>query len=343
MAEEETTAPTEETQENTSRPFVPPLAPPEIIIPINFDNESKKSLIISAMSVPFDYLQVSMSPLYKYSKGELRSFWLQYLHTPPEILFEPDNIPTVPFTQDEDFALLTYIRNENEISFPDFMNKFGFVFKPCRSMKSIIDRLNEIRNLDPSEFLNEYVQKVTNEYKFHLSTVNTKNASFYGHNRCIPNNVNIEYEKEKVDAEINMLESNLQIFSSSMKDCLAILRGENFEYRMCRESVMIGRGTADFDVDVDLTSAGLTSCTHVSRNQALLSFMDDFNFYLENIGNRQFRVNGKLIPCGCSCILKPGAILDFMDALLIFIPNMKFISDLKTACENAGTQNKIKK
>lgn len=321
------------------------LTPPKIKIPVNFNKDAQASLINAAMTVPFDYVQIAQDPLQKYSKNEITEHWIEYMENPPDVEFEPYENKKIPFSKDEDFILLTYIKNKDEIELQNFLQKFKHVIKPFRSLRSIEHRIEELSEMNEDEIQSlkmKFLEKVENEYSFYLSTLSKKNGSIYSRYRCNKKDVECVCD-ENVEKEIQNLQSNIQLFSSSLipSDCLAILRTDNFEYQMKKESILIGRGTNDFDVDVDLSLGNLCSCTHTSRNQAILTFMEDCNFYLENIGSRSFRVNGKILKNGDKCILKEGALLDFMDSLFVFIPNLSIIDEIKKAYENpAPTRSK---
>ena len=57
----------------------------------------------------------------------------------------------------------------------------------------------------------------------------------------------------------------------------------------------------------------------------------DCNFYIENIGTRLFRVNGVQVLPGNMAKIPPFAILDFSDTMFLFIPNLKFVENVKKA------------
>lgn len=314
------------------------LAPPEVKIPVRFGREAQEALINAAMNVPFDYLQVAQDPLQRYSKHELAEQWAECMANPPDARFEPRENRLIPFSRDEDFVLLTYIRHRDSVQLCDFVRKFRHVFKPMRSQRTIEKRVAELSAMGEEEvqaLKAQFLEKVESEYSFYLSTLSKKNASVYSRYRCGKKDAECVCD-ESVNEEIQKLQSSIHIFSSPSipYDCLAILRTDKFEYQMKKEAVLIGRGTNDTEVDIDLSFGDLCSCTHNSRNQAILTFMEDCNFYLENIGSRTLRVNGKILKNGDKCLLKEGALLDFMDTCFIFFPNMPLVEEIRTAYES---------
>ena len=129
------------------------------------------------------------------------------------------------------------------------------------------------------------------------------------------------------------MNENLLLIASAkfQPDQLAMLRSEENYFIIKQAAVLLGRNTDKNEVDIDVSYNSDPHCPHISRKQAILSFQPDFNFYIENIGVRAFRINGALLPPGFSCILPPGAMLDFSGALFIFIPNQELINKIKTS------------
>jgi hypothetical protein len=74
--------------------------------------------------------------------------------------------------------------------------------------------------------------------------------------------------------------------------------------------------------------------------QVILAFVEDCNFYLENVGNRVFRVNGVVVEAGQICQLPAGALLDFSGTLLMFIPNETLVRDIRTVLEGPPSGSK---
>jgi hypothetical protein len=109
---------------------------------------------------------------------------------------------------------------------------------------------------------------------------------------------------------------------------------------MYREDVMIGHGRIDCDVDISLKFETHRTWTQFSRMQAILVFVEDCNFYLENVANRIFRVNGIAVEAGQIRQLPASALLDFSWMLLIFIPNRTFVRESRTALEGTPSGSK---
>ena len=127
------------------------LTPPKIKIPVNFNKDAQASLINAAMTVPFDYVQIAQDPLQKYSKNEITEHWIEYMENPPDVEFEPYENKKIPFSKDEDFILLTYIKNKDEIELQNFLQKFKHVIKPFRSLRSIEHRIEELSEMNEDE------------------------------------------------------------------------------------------------------------------------------------------------------------------------------------------------
>ena len=97
---------------------------------------------------------------------------------------------------------------------------------------------------------------------------------------------------------------------------------------MNRQAILLGRASSLAEVDIDISTNDDNSCVHISRRQAIISFLDDCNFYIENIGKRTFRVNGVLIKPDQMARIPSFAILDFSGVLFMFIPNKRLIEEI---------------
>ena len=318
-------------------------APPEIKIQTQFPEDARRALVLASLACSSDNWQIAVPPLHEFSKHEILDVWEKYLKGEKidEIpKFDPTDIQScIEFDRDEDFILLSSLRNS--LSFEEMMSEFGYIFKAFRSLDSIKKRADELKNWTPEEvdnFYNAYARDILTEEMFDLSTQPKTNIDPEDLSLC-----RCAYRREypikptqESQTEVTRLMQGIQgpaFAYDSLRHVLAILRSETHEYYMKREALLIGRGTADHDVDIDLTFETDRTCTHISRAQAILSFMSDCNFYLENIGTRVFRVNGALIHPGKICRLIPGAILDFSGTLLMFIPNEEFVVEIAKAVD----------
>jgi hypothetical protein len=297
-----------------------------------------------------DQWQVVIPPLEKYSQNDLRRKWDEYLlHAPPKGLprFKPQDVPScLPFDKDEDFVLLLAIRNRTQ--FREMMMANGYVFKAFRSMHSIFERLHFLETLTPAQidaFYESYANHILSEELAAFSLqCSEADARTFSQAICsfvpeFPIDPAPEVAKE-IGGFLPGLQGLAFCNEQLKKTVLAILRSERNQYLMRREAVLIGRGTIDRDVDIDLTFETDRTCTHISRMQAILAFVEDCNFYLENVGNRVFRVNGVVLEAGQICQLLPGALLDFSGTLMMFIPNETLVKDIRAALDGAASSSK---
>ena len=311
------------------------------------DTKTQKALIINSMFVPFSQLQASHESLMELSQNELEQNFKKYLIDPPNIEKVADfenYIIDKSFDHDEDFILLNYIKAsqaDQNTDFNEFIKEWLYIFKPFRSIKSLESRVEEIKNWSNEEleqFYDYYSSMILNEKLFADSIHEScEQPNLYTHSRCSYEPTEKIAPIEAIDNQISVLSHNVKLFmkDSRYANCLAVLHSEKYEFRMQNEAIMIGRGSPDQIVDVEMNFVSEKPCIHVSRNQAIISFLEDCNFYIENCGNRAFRVNGILIPVGAIAILPPNSILDFSDALLMFIPNLKLVEEVKEAMTKA--------
>lgn len=326
---------TVKTEEVKAIPKIMPFVP-QIFLPIRAD--AQKALIINSMFVPFCQLQATDQSLMKLSQNELERNFINYLTDPPQINDTIDLLIDKKFEPDEDFILLTYInisKSGNKIDFAEYIKEWMYIFKPCRSIESLEARIQEIESWSSEQveqFYDMYGNMILDEKFFADSTIpSCEQPMLYTHSRCSYEPIEKTTPINDIDDEILNSSLYLENFmrDSKYNNCLAVLRSEKYEFLMCNEAIMIGRGSADQIVDVEMNFISEKPCIHISRNQAIISFLEDCNFYIENCGNREFRVNGAIIPSGAMGMLPPNSILDFSDALLLFIPNLSLVAKVK--------------
>ena len=310
----------------------------------NLSESDISSLLFAAMSLPFEQAQLIIPGLEKFTITDLKIAFSKYLKDPPQ-LKSPSNeiLYTEPFTPDEDCALLLFLRS-NKKNIIDFLEEFGQNIHPYRSLTSIKRRIDQLKKMSSKE-IDQIIDKLTAEIikEEEISMINDQNEEMtkYGLTPVNFYHVKSNYSPaiprspgKHIDQEIDDLMKKAPILSyggatsDHNMEFLATLRGENVSYAMRREAILIGRATNYHEVDIDLTNERDKSIIHISRLLAIISFLQDRNFYIENIGNRPFRVNGVIINPGKICRIPQYAILDFSNVMFMFIPNHRFLNML---------------
>lgn len=350
--------PTEQT--NTEEKKTPTLIPSAPLLDrkpweskkIKITEKTSENLMKAAMVEPVNEAQITMPTLEKYSKKQIKEMFQDILKNPPSFHFKAE-IPFKPeFTVDEDIALLNYIRLYEKDGLEKFLKSNQHMFRPCRSLAEIKERveiLSKMSDKEKEEIIEKQVNQIITEELYFLSTDKeteeekklglspesfvTSRCFYEPYHQPPVRNPNVDQQIEEYKKMLPIV--NDKYFSNK---CLAILRTEKTIYLMKREAITLGRESIDYDVDVDLSFENEKTCIHTSRVQAILSFLPDLNFYLENIGNRGFRVNGELIPPGDICKINEGDILDFSGVLLLFIPNTRLIDDIRRKLDEPEPQ-----
>ncbi|EAY23076.1 hypothetical protein TVAG_183120 [Trichomonas vaginalis G3] len=314
---------------------------------IKMDDETKGNLIKASLVEHLSNAQITLPHLEKYTKTQLNSTFQDMLKNPPNIKITNEIPYDVEFTSEEDVCLLNYIRNFKKTPLSDFIADHSHIFKLCRSLSEIEDRVKYLKSLKAEE-LDEIIQaeidQIVYEQMYYVSlNPQTEEQKKHGiepemftASRCNYQPLaNPEVKNTEVDKQLEAINANLPFYvdnyfspDSSIPN-LAVLRTENNIFYMRRESIVFGRQSIDCDVDVDINFESEPSCPHTSRLQAILSFRPDMNFYLENIGIRAFRVNGELLKTGEICMLQETDILDFSGALFMFLPNKRLVNQIR--------------
>lgn len=301
------------------------------------------TLINALQNMTVYQAQLAVPTLAKYPIACLKDNFISALHYTPEFR-QITPRKTFPFTPEEDFWLLTFLRlnDGQEITKERVLADSSEFIGNNHTYKEIEQRLLYLSKLSPEDkekIIDRITKDIQNEKSFHSSTLtneeNEADHKVFHQVRCNYQPENKITPHNDINLIINRLTNDLPIISvfdsiGDMRDNdLAILRGRNFAYPIRREAIVLGRNHVYDEVDIDLSIDGVGSCPHISRKQAILSFLEDCNFYIENIGSRSFRVNGVEIKSEKMCRIPPYAILDFSDTLLMFIPNLKLINSLR--------------
>lgn len=309
---------------------------------IEISDELARTIVQAMLTVPLPYSQVCVPGLEKYSQGELRNMFGRLLHDPTRTIpFEPPSYKP-PWNNEEDFILLVYLSSSTETVIDDFVREYGETLSPCRSREDIEQRLHELSMMsaeERDEILETFSRKTVLEQRFYESvTAKDRLTIDRSHLRgpqieqceCIQNEYPDYPVTDEANREIEKLEALVPMMTEELFQAndLAVLMGTNVSYTMRKQMIIIGRGTQDTPVDVDISYLADHICPHVSRHQAVLQFMMDGNFYIENVGNSIFRVSGKIIKPGQYARVDANALLDFADNVLVFVPNGKLIKEI---------------
>ncbi|EAY16820.1 hypothetical protein TVAG_447790 [Trichomonas vaginalis G3] len=308
-----------------------------------FSQEQIIPLEYGPLALPFETLQITFPQLVEKTQREINEKFEKMLHMPDQRLqISSFNLEQeIPFDLEEDYQIFTHIMNSDE-SFDDFMKRSLNIFKPIRSKKSILDRIEYIKSSDNTELLNNYTNQLVLEKIFYLSAT-TDGKQIYDLNKARLQQSDLDQCRCAVDITprgpvsqeasgiIEQYHPHIGLLGQPKfgPTDLAMLRGEDIYFLIRNAAVVLGRGTEKEPVDIDLMYGMDRRCTHISRYQAIISLLPDFCFYIENIGQRAFRVNGVIIPPSAVARLPEGALLDFSGALYIFIPNNELIAKLK--------------
>ena len=310
------------------------------------DFETTSAIICSPLAVPLEISQTALPPLVHLPQAEINNYFSTFLkqkEPPIEKQDTPYQFPfKVPFDIDEDLMIYTHIKNKSE-SLIDFVKRANGILKPYRTAKEIQERIDELKLQDEAPILDRIAEELMLEKLLYLSQTSEhdkieelEKLRLKQHHldqcRCAVDNTPRAPICEEAIKEVEEATQTLPLIARSkfQPNDLAMLRSEENYYFIRQAAVLLGRNTDKNEVDIDVSYNADPHCPHISRNQAILSFQPDFNFYIENIGIRPFRINGALLPPGFSCILPGGALLDFSGSLFLFLPNEDLINALKS-------------
>lgn len=312
--------------------------------------KQEKNIVFASMCIPFDEMQCTVPGLEKLSQMEIKRIFSAKLSNPPKRGLINDFDINVPFTNDEKLELLIFSRRNIEIS---KVFEFCPSLLPIRSISSILEELRLLSSFsdeDKRVFYEEMTQKILREELCYLSyeqessdeLANPKELKGF---RCLPHETVFDECTKEAGKEMNDLKSraNDYLVSTFEKNDLALLRTEKYSFSMKKIRISIGRATKSSTPDIDLGLIPGFDCSHVSNIQCVISFVDNFEFYLENVGMFSIRVNGVQIPPNAACRLKSWCVIDIFGILLMFLPNTAVVEKIRDEYKKKQNKNKKQK
>jgi len=106
-----------------------------------------------------------------------------------------------------------------------------------------------------------------------------------------------------------------------LRGALAELRGSAARFALRKPEALVGRGTEEQRVDVDLSREG--NASKVSRQHAFLQLRRDGRWYVRNVGRRQLLVDGAAVETGERALLPPACLLEIGGLRLTFRQNAR--------------------
>ncbi|KAI3973938.1 hypothetical protein MKX01_030514 [Papaver californicum] len=135
------------------------------------------------------------------------------------------------------------------------------------------------------------------------------------------------YQYEDTKRSIIKLEqganSYMQRAVASQK-AFAIFYGRHLKYYIKKPEVLLGRGTGDVSVDIDLGREGRAN--KISRRQAIIKMEKDGSFYLKNLGKCSIIVNSTELPGGHRLKLSSSCLIEIRDMKFLFEVNHNLVT-----------------
>ena len=315
-----------------------------------FSKIEDENLITATLMMPFDDIHASYeigdsdsSQKIQKTKNEIQVRFKQLLKSPPK--FKTDKLSPktkINFTLEEDFLIYTYVTKYSDKDLGTILKLFKDKFYPIRTEKDILNRIEEIKNNTPEEndeIITNFARQILHDKLVCEAYENNTKSSIKEQQRClklIEDNPPFTH-----DSEINLIDSYKNVIAQCKFTTheLAALISETCIVKMMRSRMTIGYSHQFYETDFDLRLASPTECCHISKKQAIISFLPDGCFYIENIGSAIFRVNGVIIPPKKVAHIPDYALLDFCDQLYIFVPN----TELTTKIHNSYLQSMQRK
>ena len=108
-------------------------------------------------------------------------------------------------------------------------------------------------------------------------------------------------------------------------ECLALLKSDNFEFKIKKREISFGRTSDTINVDLDLSTV-LNDPKKVSRNQGVIKFNElAGEFFIYNNSDKAIFVDGKILLKLCKTQLHDKSIVQISSFSCIFFINFNRI------------------
>ncbi|KAG6495045.1 uncharacterized protein LOC121992053 isoform X1 [Zingiber officinale] len=105
----------------------------------------------------------------------------------------------------------------------------------------------------------------------------------------------------------------------SVHDSFAVFYGRFMKYFFKKREVLLGRGTSEREVDIDLREEGHVN--KISRRQAIFKMEEDGSIFLKNIGKCPIFVNSKEVATKKRILLDSSSLIEIRDFTFMFEVN----------------------
>lgn len=242
-------------------------------------------------------------PLRKYGPAELVSQSSRVLRSSIASTSIPCLSETVEdFTDEEDVYLMAF-RGLSKVCLADFLVEFGHHFRFRRTLEQIQARLDVLTGFSELE-----LERIVEAHGRRLTLIE----------RGFPVPLPVSFP----DVEIAALEASMKYLAVGAfgSDTLALFAGDEAVFTMRHQCVTIGAGGVGRRVMVDLRGFDeRVPVSTLTRFAAVVMFMEDGCFYIENTGRKTFAVNGTDIPPGSVAKVPDQSIFDFADVIFMFL------------------------
>ncbi|CAL1355728.1 unnamed protein product [Linum trigynum] len=146
----------------------------------------------------------------------------------------------------------------------------------------------------------------------------------------------LRYLQQETQAAIMRMEQSAHSYMQraiASHGAFAVLYGRYSKHYIKKSEVLLGRGTEDTTVDIDLSREGRAN--KISRRQAIISLDQSGFFHLKNVGKFSISVNDKEITHGQSLNLTPSCLIEIRGKPFVFEVNQ---SCVKRHLERSSTQ-----
>ncbi|KAI3920382.1 hypothetical protein MKX01_000721 [Papaver californicum] len=135
------------------------------------------------------------------------------------------------------------------------------------------------------------------------------------------------YQYEDTKRSIIKLEQGANSYMQravAAQKAFAIFYGRHLKYYIKKPEVLLGRGTGDVSVDIDLGREGRAN--KISRRQAIIKMEKDGSFYLKNLGKCSIIVNCTELPGGHRLKLSSSCLIEIRDMKFLFEVNHNLVT-----------------
>lgn len=231
-----------------------------------------------------------------------------------------------PFSRGDLYYYSKIKKSLNILDQNQIMEKFPLLFHPAITPAEMHKKTITAR--DSSNLsIDSYIQEINESVAGHELVPFP--GDFEDPIDVVRKQMNQNTETDQIDVQLHVNQLIDDAFKDVPSNTYAILIGQFCNFIVDKSISKIGRNSPRIKVDINIEDPEKNDVSKISRHHCTLQLAKDLQFYMRIFGS-YILVNGELICCGQTVLLKHKDILDIGGQPLIFLENVELFKKLRS-------------